>query len=429
MHFLAALRGFVAFSLAALSCGDVAAGEWPQWRGPNRTGHAAADEKPLARLPETPRTVWKVPAGEGFASPVVAGGSVFAMDTQDGKETLRALDIADGHELWRTPVDDTFKDSQGPAAPRCTPVAWDGRVYAQSCKGELLCVSAADGKKLWSVNYTRDFGAVFTGEKGNAPGATRHGNNGSPWVEAGWLFASAGSTNGAGVVALDPKTGAMRWKGGNEIAAYAAPMVATIEGTRQVVDFMADAVVGFDATDGRVLWRYPMKTAFARHVVTPLVIGNRIVVGSHQTALIALRISRDGDGWKAAESWKNKDATPSVASPVAVGDLIFALGPQRDVLCVDASDGHVRWTKTGWINSPADKANAGFVVVGGNSILMLNDGGELVLFAADGAECKELGRVQVCGATWCNPAYSNGRLYLRDGIKTGGSWMCVELAR
>ena len=74
-------------------------------------------------------------------------------------------------------------------------------------------------------------------------------------------------------------------------------------------------------------------------------------------------------------------------------------------------------------------ASAGFVVVGGTSVLMLNDGGELVLFAADGSECKELGRVQVCGTTWCNPAFSGGNLYLRDGIKTGGSWICVDLSR
>lgn len=46
--------------------------------------------------------------------------------------------------------------------------------------------------------------------------------------------------------------------------------------------------------------------------------------------------------------------------------------------------------------------------------LTLTDGGELVLFAADPAGDKELGRTQACGVTWCNPAYADGRLYLRD---------------
>jgi len=37
-----------------------------------------------------------------------------------------------------------------------------------------------------------------------------------------------------------------------------------------------------------------------------------------------------------------------------------------------------------------------------------------VLLAADPAACRELGRAQVCGPNWCNPAYANGRLYVRS---------------
>lgn len=418
----------LAFAAVILSTSPiVAAADWPQWRGPTRTGQVGPGERPITTLPAAPRNIWKVPAGEGFASPIVAEGRVFAFDAQDGKETLRALDAKDGHELWRTTVDDTFRDSQGPPAPRCTPVHANGRVYAQSCKGELLCVAASDGKKLWSMNFTRDFGATFIGEKGSAPGATRHGNNGSPWVEAEWLFASAGSTNGAGVVALHPATGAVRWKSGNETAAYAAPMVAVIDGIRQVVDFMADAALGFDAINGEVLWRYPLKTAFARHVMTPVIDGNRVIIGSHQTGLIALRISKAGGAWKVIEEWKNKEASPNFSSLVAVGGRLVGLGPNKDVVCVEASTGKLVWSKTGYITGAPDKAHAGFVVVGPGTVLALADSGELALLGVDGAECRDLGRAQVCGANWCNPAIVGGRLFLRDGIRNAGSWWCFDL--
>ena len=56
------------------------------------------------------------------------------------------------------------------------------------------------------------------------------------------------------------------------------------------------------------------------------------------------------------------------------------------------------------------------------------DGGTLVLFAADSKEYREASRVQVCGANWCNPAYAEGRLYLRDGLRQSGEWMCLTLA-
>jgi WD40 repeat protein len=40
---------------------------------------------------------------------------------------------------------------------------------------------------------------------------------------------------------------------------------------------------------------------------------------------------------------------------------------------------------------------------------------------------KEISRVQVCGLNWCNPAYSDGKLFARDGIKTTGELLCVDL--
>ena len=39
---------------------------------------------------------------------------------------------------------------------------------------------------------------------------------------------------------------------------------------------------------------------------------------------------------------------------------------------------------------------------------------QLVLIAADPTACKEIARAQVCGINWCNPAYADGKLYLRD---------------
>lgn len=192
----------------------------------------------------------------------------------------------------------------------------------------------------------------------------RHGNNRSPWVEPGWLWASAGSTHGAGLVALDPATGKVRGKSGNEVAGYAAPMVGTLGGVRQVVDFMAEAAVGFEAQTGRVLWRHPLKTAFSRHVMTPLLLADRIILGSHQTGLLCLQVRREGDRWSVSEAWNFKEAAPNFSCPIVVGDRIVGLGPQREVVCIGHDDGTVRWTQTGWITSAADKAHAGFIAAG-----------------------------------------------------------------
>lgn len=410
----------------------VAAGpaDWPQWRGPERTGHLAAGFRLPATLPGERQIVWRIPCGEGFASPVVAENRVILFDNQQGRETLRSISASDGKEQWRADVDETFKDGQGPPGPRCTPVIDGDRVYGQSCRGELKCLALATGKLIWHTHYGTNYGAIFIGEKGNTPGAGRHGNNGSPVIDGDWLYASVGSTNGAGMVCFDKRTGAERWRSGREVAAYAAPVVATIAGRRQVVNFMAEALTAFDVTDGRQLWRFPVKTDFARHVTAPVIHGDLVVVSSHQYGLFAVRVEPGATGsaeLRVTEVWKSRELAMNFSCPVAEAGLLYGLGPAKDILCVEMATGKLQWRQEDWVTSSADKAHAGFVTDGA-SVLMLGDDGMLFEFATGGAKAREIGRLQVCRANWCNPAIVGNRLFLRDNIKGPGELLAIELA-
>ncbi len=419
------LSGMGAALSALLACISPAdAADWPQWRGPQGDGVAPAGQPFPEKIADEPVNVWRIPAGPGLSSPVVAGGKVLAFDAQDGQETLRLLDAANGKEVWRAAVDTPFSDSQGPTGPRGTPMIEGDRVYAVSCRGELQCRQLADGKLNWRTSYTTNWGATFIGEKGNTPGAARHGNNAAPVIHGDLLIACVGSTNGASVVAFDKRTGELRWKSQNDMAAYAAPLVATVAGTEQVIAFTADGGLGLDVRDGRFLWRFPVKTAFARHVAAPIVLGDQIVLGSHQSALFGLTISRDGGRQEAQPAWSSKEAAPNFASPVRVGGQLYGLGPAKDLFCLELADGTVRWKQTGMVTTSADKAWVSLLVLG-SRILLLTDTGTLVLFAAKPDGYEELGRQQVCGTNWCNPAYADGRLYLRDAKQ----WLCLELAK
>src|SRR5262249_53858022 len=132
----------VAWFVLAFSCGfiQVRGDDWPQWRGPNRTGQPAAGALVPDKLTSEPKQIWRISIGEGFASPVLADGRLFYFDNQGGKETLHAIRPSDAQELWRAAIDETFQDEQGPPGPRCTPVIDGDRVYAQSGKGELACL-------------------------------------------------------------------------------------------------------------------------------------------------------------------------------------------------------------------------------------------------------------------------------------------------
>lgn len=402
------------------------AADWPRWRGPSGDGHVPSGEPVPDRLPAEPNIAWRMKIGEGLASPVVAGGKVLFFDNEGGRETLHAIDAMSSKELWRAGIDGTFSDSQGPTGPRCTPLVDGDRVYAQSCKGELQCLGLGDGQLIWRVNYTNDLDAIFIGEKGNVPGASRHGYNGSPLVDGEFLYACVGGTNGAGVVCFNKLTGKTVWKSQNDQAAYAPPVVATITGVRQVVCFTVDGLIGLDARDGTLLWRVPIKTAFARHVTTPVVFDDIVVVASHQVGLLGTRISKTSEGVVAERAWLNKEAAMNFSSPVAVGKHLFGLGPTRNLICVEISTGRILWSKEGYFSTSADKAHAAFIVMGGN-VLALTDGGQLILFAANPERFAENSRAQVCAMNWCSPAFANGRLYLRDGIRGAGELLSVNL--
>ncbi|HEY2342283.1 MAG TPA: PQQ-binding-like beta-propeller repeat protein, partial [Chthoniobacteraceae bacterium] len=242
-----------------LCCASVSAADWPQWRGPFRTGYVPADEPVPETLPDQPRIVWHRPIGEGFASPVVAGGKVFYMDNQNAQETAHAADAATGQDLWSTTIFSSHRDGFG-IGPRCAPTVDGSRVFVQSCKGEFQCLNVADGKMIWHTNFVTDFGAIYIGEKGKASGASRHGANGAPIVDGEHVIVQVGSANGASIVAFNKADGKVVWKSQNDQTAYAPPIIGSIGGVRQVLSFTAEALIGLDPADGRLLWRMPLKT-------------------------------------------------------------------------------------------------------------------------------------------------------------------------
>ncbi len=414
------------FALMFLSAPGLRGEDWPQWRGPLRTGHPVVGARLPTALPIEPKTIWRIKIGEGFASPVVAGGKVIYFDNQAGQETLHALNATDHRELLRADVDEVFRDDQGPPGPRCTPVVEGDLVFAQSGLGELQCLRLADGQRVWRVNFRKDFGAAFLGEDSKIPGAAEHGYTAAPLVDGERVIACVGGTNGAGIVCFEKRTGRVLWKSQDDLAAYAAPMLATLAGVRQAVCLTVTGLVGLTLADGKPLWRVPIKTSYGRNASTPVIADDWVVAGSYQAGLLGVKLAADGPGVKVESVWTNKAAAINFSSPIVVGRHLYGLGPAKNLICVEIATGRLKWSKEGYFNSSPNTPHAAFIGWG-NRILVCTDVGQLLLMAADPAGFRELGRAQVCGFNWCNPAYADGRLYVRDGLKTTGNLFFVEL--
>jgi outer membrane protein assembly factor BamB len=404
---LLAIALFLSFTLAA---------DWPRWRGPDNSGYVPAGEAVPTKLPSKPKLLWEVKLGEGIGSPVVAVGRVFCLDNRNDKEVLCAYDLASGSEIWHDTIDDVIEDGIG-SGPRGAPVVDGPRVYVQSCRGEFRCLDVANGKPFWRVNFLKDFGATFIGEKGNAQGAARHGYTGPPLVDGERIIVGVGGPHGASVVAFDKTSGKVIWKSQNDLPAYAGPVIATLCGVKQVVSFTSDGVIGLDAADGKLLWRTGVKTSCARHITTPIIVDDMVVVSSHEAGLIGIRVTTDGGKgsgttpMKAQRAWVRKDLAINVASPVLVGKSLYGLGPKKQLFCSDVKTGKDTWSKSGAIAGPSGYIS---MLVMKDNLLVLGDSGNLYLIAADSNAYHLVSSTKVCGKNWCNPAYVDGKLLTRD---------------
>jgi outer membrane protein assembly factor BamB len=409
----------LALFLLALTCPRlVQAADWPQWRGAGRDGHVA---ETLDALPQDLKPAWRIDIGGGFSSPVVAAGKLVYLDAQQGKEVVHLADALTGKEIWNHPFGDAYGDEWG-SGPRCTPIIEGDRLYVQSCKGEFRCLNLADGKPVWGTSFEKDFGVTFLGSKANEGTASRRGNNGSGVIDGDRLVLPVGSADGASLVCFEKRTGKVLWKSQNDEAAYSSLVMATLAGVRQVVYFSADALLGVSPADGKLLWRVPLRTEAKRHAATPVIFGDSVIVNSHTFGLQSFKIEKTSEGLKATPAWHNRDLKINISTPVLLNGHLYSQGAGRNFVCVDAATGKQLWSQEGF----GDRYSSSIAV--GDRLLVVTDRGELVMLAADPANYKELGRLQITGKTWNHAAYANGKLYVREGLTSGWKLNCFQMS-
>ena len=86
-----------------VAAGAASAGDWPQWRGPDRND-VSQETGLLKKWPaEGPKRLWlNETVGLGYSGFSIVGGRLFTMGARDGTEFLICLDVNTGEEKWAT---------------------------------------------------------------------------------------------------------------------------------------------------------------------------------------------------------------------------------------------------------------------------------------------------------------------------------------
>ncbi|MGH9942516.1 MAG: PQQ-binding-like beta-propeller repeat protein [Pyrinomonadaceae bacterium] len=380
--------------------------DWVQWRGPARDGLVSASSAP-AVWPESWRRAWRVEIGEGFSSPVVAGGRVFVHGRRDPEELVTAVERASGQVIWQQKYPAAFQKNQYAVkmakGPNATPLVLGNRVFTLGATGVLNVWDAATGRRLWGKDFSSmiDTSKLFCGTAA------------SPLASGGLVVVQVGSdVHGGQIVALDPATGKAQWEWRGPGPGYASPVLVEVAGQPQIVTMTNGSIIGLDARTGGQLWTVPFPDEWHENIVTPVWTGAHLVVsGTRQgTHAYALRQAAGGK-WEAAEAWKNLDAAMYMSSPVHGDGLLYGHSAKRkgQFVALDAKTGVTRWATEGREGEHAS------VLLTPRHVVFLTNGADLIIARRGTAAFEVERRYDVADAeTWAMPALLGAELFVRD---------------
>lgn len=264
------------------------------------------------------------------------GGCAAGSVREPPAELIAFAPQAEVKELWSADVGAATKSYTGLA-----PVLDGTMVFATGADGRVNAFAADSGKRQWET----DLDVSVSGATG-----------------AGAGMVLVGTKNG-GLIALDEATGKQRWAA-NLSSQMVAPAVAAAGiAVAQTVD---GKLVGLAAADGKRVWVYERAepALSLRGTSTPVIAGDRVITGFAAGRLVAVQLADGKLLWElpVGQPQGRNEIERLIdvdASPLVVGDMLYAASYQGKLIAVNLQSGSIVWSRDVSIYSglAADAAN------------------------------------------------------------------------
>lgn len=402
----------IVLTLCAVSA---SAADWPQFHGPNRD-NKSTDEGLLQAWPEGgPSRLWEASGiGEGYATVAIAGRRIYTAGAIDDDCVITALDLQ-GRPVWTQKNGKAWQRSY--PGTRSTPTIVDGLLYHFSSIGNLICLKADTGEKVWSVNILEKFDG-----RNIIWGLAE-----SPLVIGDKVICTPGGKD-VSMVALNRHTGDVVWQctGVGDKPGYASPILVDYQGLQQIVTAMSESIIGVRASDGKLLWRFAHKVYTEQNILTPLFHdGFLIISGCVRKGTRSLKLQVSGHECSVEQRWHNETLDNKHGGIVLVDGKLYGYAESQNNtapwMCIDFVSGDTIFQAAPVQSSY--KYKNGCLTYADGRFYLYSDDGDVALARATPNGYEVTGRLTLKEPgerpTWAFPVVHGGRLYLRYGDKLG----------
>lgn len=387
--------------ILSLACADLAAENWPFWRGPRGDGTSLETAVPVRWSPQS-NIVWKTELpGTGHASPVVFGDHLFTVSalTDSEERVLLCLDRLTGKMCWTRTVVTAPPEKKHPLNSHASSTpATDGQlVYAAFLDRQEMVVAAYDfqGRQRWLVRPGRF--------------QSMHGFCSSPLLYEDKVIVNGDHDGDSYLVALSRRDGRTIWKTPreNRTRSYCVPLIRHLGGRRQMVLSGDQCVASYDPDNGTRHWIIDGPTE--QFVASPVYSAKEdllfITGGYPDHHILAIKPDGRGNVTRTHIAWRTNRGAAYVPSPIVEGDYFLIVSDSGVAHCFTARTGRLNWQER------VGSHHASLVSANGLVYFLSDDG--VARIVRPGPEYVEVSRNELGEGCFASPAISQGRLFVR----------------
>jgi outer membrane protein assembly factor BamB len=400
----------VAFAFISVGA-SVGAEHWPQWRGPQLNGISSEKGLPV-KWSATENIAWKVAVPErSGATPIVWGDYVFLNVGEGADLALWAVDRNKGTVRWKRPMGAGNRRMMKQQMSSPSPVT-DGRSVWMMTGTGILKAFDFQGKELWVRNIQQEYGQF----------GLMWGYASSPLLHEDSLYVQVlhgmHTDDPSYLLRIDKTSGKTVWRAERPTKArfespdaYTTPALLRYGSNTEIVITGGDVVTGHDLGSGKELWRAdglnPTNEGNYRVVASPVVLGEMIFAPSRERPLLALKPGGKGDVTSSHVLWSFNNG-PDVPTPVSDGTYLYSINDRGIIYVLDAKTGKA-------VYGPQRLRNATYsgsaVLADGKIYITDEDGVTSVL--QSGPKFVVLAENDLGDYTLSSPAVSEGQIFVR----------------